>query len=168
MKQYLDALQHVFLNGVEKEDRTGTGTRSVFGYQMRFDLRDGFPLVTTKKLFIKGIIHELLWFLKGETNIQYLLDNGVHIWDEWASTGEERMEYHLGWAERAELAVRNKLIRVSLSGLISELNRMEPEDRNKYLDDLGVPKEENCCYPSVVPARFVVGTKYQTHRNTFA
>ena len=85
MKQYLDALQHVFLNGVEKEDRTGTGTRSVFGYQMRFDLRDGFPLVTTKKLFTKGIIHELLWFLKGETNIQYLLDNGVHIWDELVS-----------------------------------------------------------------------------------
>lgn len=99
MKQYLDLLQHVLDNGVHKDDRTGTGTRSVFGYQMRFDLQQGFPLLTTKKVFTRGIFGELLWFLQGSTNVTWLQENKIRIWDEWADpdTGELGPIYGYQW-----------------------------------------------------------------------
>ena len=84
MQQYLELLKHIKENGTSKNDRTGIGTKSVFGYQMRFDLNDGFPILTTKKIHFKSVVYELLWFLKGDTNIKYLTDNGIRIWNEWA------------------------------------------------------------------------------------
>lgn len=98
MKQYHDLMRHILEKGVDKSDRTGTGTRSVFGYQMRYDLCEGFPLITTKKLHLRSIIHELLWFIKGESNIKYLKENGVSIWDEWVdANGELGPVYGVQW-----------------------------------------------------------------------
>ena len=126
MQQYLDLLQHILDNGVEKSDRTGTGTKSCFGYQMRFDLQQGFPLVTTKRLHLKSIIYELLWFLKGETNIAYLREHGVSIWNEWANeSGELGPVYGKQWRswEGADGAVVDQI-----SDLIKQI-RSNPDSR---------------------------------------
>src|SRR5215213_9463605 len=126
MRQYLTLLQHILDNGVQKSDRTGTGTISMFGYQMRFNLQDGFPLVTTKKLHVKSIIHELLWFLKGETNVAYLKENGVRIWDEWADeNGELGPVYGKQW--RSWEAADGKTID-QVSDLINQIKK-NPDSR---------------------------------------
>jgi thymidylate synthase len=126
MKQYLDYLTHILNNGVEKKDRTGTGTISIFGYQMRFDLTEGFPVVTTKKLHLRSIIHELLWFIGGETNIKYLKDNGVSIWNEWANEeGDLGPVYGKQWRrwETAEGRVIDQL------GQVIEQIKINPDSR---------------------------------------
>jgi thymidylate synthase len=126
MQQYLNLLQHILDNGVHKTDRTGTGTQSCFGYQMRFDLQKGFPLVTTKKVHLKSIIHELLWFLKGETNIAYLKEHGVKIWDEWAdANGELGPVYGKQW--RSWEGKDGKIVD-QVSDLISQIEK-NPDSR---------------------------------------
>lgn len=126
MQQYLNLLQHILDNGVQKSDRTGTGTISCFGYQMRFDLSEGFPLVTTKKVHLRSIIHELLWFLKGETNIAYLKENGVSIWDEWADeNGELGPVYGKQW--RSWEGADGKIVD-QVTDLISQIKK-NPDSR---------------------------------------
>lgn len=126
MHQYIDLLKNVMNNGTEKSDRTGTGTRSIFGYQMRFDLQEGFPLLTTKKLHTRSIFYELLWFIRGETNIQYLKDNGVTIWDDWADeNGELGPVYGSQW--RAWKTADGKHID-QLSDIISQIKK-NPDSR---------------------------------------
>ncbi len=126
MKHYLDLMRHVLAHGTPKEDRTGTGTRSVFGYQMRFDLAQGFPLVTTKKCHMRSIIHELLWFLKGDTNIRYLQDHGVKIWDEWADeAGNLGPVYGHQW--RSWTGANGQTID-QITGLLARI-KANPDDR---------------------------------------
>src|SRR5690349_7297045 len=126
MQQYLDLMRHVLEHGQKKSDRTGTGTLSVFGYQIRFDLSEGFPLVTTKKLHLKSIIYELLWFLKGDTNIRYLNENGVSIWDEWADeNGDLGPVYGKQW--RSWEGANGKTVD-QVSDLVKEL-KTNPDSR---------------------------------------
>ena len=126
MRAYLDLLRHVLEHGTEKADRTGTGTRSVFGWQMRFDLAQGFPLVTTKKLHLKSIVHELIWFLRGETNIAYLREHGVRIWDEWAdANGDLGPVYGQQW--RAWPTADGGVVD-QIAGVIEEIRR-NPDSR---------------------------------------
>ncbi|MEM7210233.1 MAG: thymidylate synthase [Pseudomonadota bacterium] len=144
MKQYLDLMRHVRDNGTDKSDRTGTGTRSVFGYQMRFDLAQGFPLLTTKKLHLRSIIYELLWFLRGETNIAYLRENGVTIWDEWADeNGELGPVYGSQWrswpspsGERID-QIKNVLDQI----------RNAPDSRRMIVSAWNVAEVENMALP---------------------
>jgi len=144
MKQYLDLLDHVLRNGVRKEDRTGTGTISVFGYQMRFNLRETFPVLTTKKLHLRSIFHELLWFLRGETNIQYLHDHKVSIWDEWADeNGELGPVYGYQWRHWP----KNDGTHIDQISQVVESIRKDPDSRRhivsawnvSQLDDMALP-----------------------------
>jgi thymidylate synthase len=144
MQQYLELMRHVRDYGVEKTDRTGTGTRSVFGYQMRFDLAQGFPVVTTKKLHLRSIIHELLWFLKGETNISYLKQNGVSIWDEWADeAGNLGPVYGSQW--RSWPAADGRSID-QISQLIEQI-KTNPDSRRLIVSAWNVGELENMALP---------------------
>lgn len=144
MQQYLDLMQHILDKGVVKEDRTGTGTISVFGYQMRFDLAEGFPLVTTKKLHLRSIIHELLWFLQGSTNIKYLKENKVSIWDEWANEeGELGPVYGYQW--RSWPAADGRHID-QISNLIAQIKR-NPDSRRLMVSAWNVADIEQMALP---------------------
>ena len=144
MKQYLDLMQHILDNGVDKGDRTGTGTKSVFGHQMRFDLSEGFPLVTTKKVHLRSIIHELLWFIKGDSNIKYLKDNGVSIWDEWADKdGELGPVYGVQW--RSWQKTDGGLVD-QLSELIHTI-KTNPNSRRMIISAWNVAEIENMALP---------------------
>ncbi|RPI12725.1 MAG: thymidylate synthase [Acidobacteriales bacterium] len=144
MRQYLDLLDHVMKTGIEKKDRTGTGTISVFGYQMRFNLEEGFPLLTTKKLHLKSILHELLWFISGETNIKYLNDNGVKIWDEWADKeGNLGPVYGSQW--RSWLAADGRRID-QLAEVISAIKK-SPDSRRLIVSAWNVGEIEKMALP---------------------
>jgi thymidylate synthase len=144
MKQYLDLMRHVRDNGTKKEDRTGTGTISVFGHQMRFDLSDGFPLVTTKKCHLKSIIHELLWFLTGDTNIRYLQENGVRIWNEWADeNGNLGPVYGYQW--RSWPAANGQHID-QISQIIEQIKN-NPDSRRIIVSAWNVGEIENMALP---------------------
>lgn len=144
MKQYLDLLDYVLKKGTKKEDRTGTGTLNIFGYQMRFDLSKGFPLLTTKKLHLKSIIHELLWFLKGDTNIKYLNDRGVTIWDEWADEkGDLGRIYGYQW--RSWPSYNGKHID-QITELIDSINN-KPDSRRHIISAWNVADLENMALP---------------------
>jgi len=144
MKQYLDLMRHVRAQGTFKGDRTGTGTYSVFGYQMRFDLNAGFPLVTTKKMFLKGIIHELLWFLQGSTNVRYLQDHDVHIWDEWADEhGELGPVYGSQW--RSWPAPDGSTID-QISRIVSDIRR-NPDSRRLIVSAWNVAEVDHMALP---------------------
>ncbi|NOZ46745.1 MAG: thymidylate synthase [Chlorobi bacterium] len=144
MKQYLGLLNHIIKNGEKKEDRTGTGTTSVFGYQMRFNLQEGFPLLTTKKLHLKSIIYELLWFLKGETNVSYLNENGVKIWNEWADKdGELGHIYGYQWRS---WPVENEQSIDQISKLIEGL-KSNPNSRRHIVSAWNVGDLENMALP---------------------
>jgi len=144
MKQYLDLLAHVKATGTWKEDRTGTGTISTFGYQMRFDLGDGFPLLTTKKLHIKSILHELLWFLKGETNIKYLNENGVRIWNEWADQqGELGPVYGYQWRSWPD-ARGNSIDQISR---VVRSIRQDPDSRRHIVSSWNVGELDRMALP---------------------
>jgi thymidylate synthase len=144
MKPYLDLLQHILDHGVEKTDRTGVGTRSVFGYQMRFDLEAGFPALTTKKLHLKSILHELLWFLKGETNLRYLREHGVTIWDEWADeNGELGPIYGAQW--RAWKTADGRVID-QISQVIDQI-KANPDSRRLIVNAWNVGEIEQMSLP---------------------
>ena len=144
MRQYLDLLQHILDTGAVKSDRTGTGTRSVFGYQMRFDLQHGFPLLTTKKLHVRSIIHELLWFIAGDTNIAYLKQHDVRIWDEWADeAGDLGPVYGAQW--RSWRTVDGRAID-QLSDVISQIKR-NPDSRRLIVSAWNVGEIERMALP---------------------
>ena len=144
MQQYLDLMRHVRSHGIKKEDRTGTGTLSVFGHQMRFDLAEGFPLVTTKKCHLKSIIHELLWFLSGDTNIRYLQDNGVRIWNEWADAdGNLGPVYGSQW--RSWAAADGRRID-QISQLIEQISNT-PDSRRLIVSAWNVGEIDNMALP---------------------